>query len=171
MKIFFIILANYSIMAHITIEEEIVLKLQIIIKDVFLNDTPFTEVHLGEMNEKLDDAYFILKLDEKVMSYHFDGDIGEKEIARRVIKIENMLKEWLDNCFFKILQEEDKKNKNKLKREKQKEKKKEKKEASIPVKIRIRKSYLQPGTEDYEGKQIKKEIFKYDFQLEELGYL
>lgn len=60
---------------------------------------------------------------------------------------------------------------NKLKREKKKEKKRQQKEASIPKKIRIRKSYLQPGMEEFKGQQIKKEIFSYDFQLDELGYL
>jgi len=44
---------------------------------------------------------------------------------------------------------------NKEKREKKKASAKKKKEESIPKVVRIRRAFLQPGTEEFENRQIK----------------
>jgi hypothetical protein len=58
--------------------------------------------------------------------------------------------------------------KSKQKREKKKAAEERKKEASIQKVVRIRRAYLQPGTEEFEGRQVKP--IDYFHQIEALGF-
>lgn len=58
--------------------------------------------------------------------------------------------------------------KSKQKRDKKKAAAERKKEESVQKVVRIRRAYLQPGTEEYEGHQIKP--IDYFHQIEALGF-
>ena len=73
--------------------EQILLQLQIVIKDAFLNETPVLTLHLGEFNIKLKNVYFILELDES-LRYSFSG-----KTSPLLSKITSLLNLWLTNCF------------------------------------------------------------------------
>ena len=58
--------------------------------------------------------------------------------------------------------------KSKAKREKKKLSAQKKKEEAVPKVVRIRRAYLQPGTEDFENRQVKP--IDYFYQVEALGF-
>jgi hypothetical protein len=58
--------------------------------------------------------------------------------------------------------------KSKAKREKKKLSAQKKKEEAVPKVVRIRRAYLQPGTEEFENRQVKP--IDYFHQVEALGF-
>ena len=86
-------------MVHVS-AEQILLTLQIIIKDAFLNETPVLKYHLGELTDELDNVFFIIELDE-TFRYRFSG-----KTSPLLSRINSLVDLWLTICFNHLEKED-----------------------------------------------------------------